>query len=275
MRPSLYYGFCGTDTAATVRFFKDADIGDLTCDANQIPGRKEKGTLTREELRAFKAPYDEAGVRLSVVTVGWVKRSPEGRAAEDDVLRIRREIAVLGAEGVEVAQIFEMGKVPSEADRGRYFERLCESYREIVRACVDAGVRLAIHAGWVPECALWNTASHLALFEAVPDPHNGVCLCAGSCYQAGDDVVEAVHRLGSRIHCVHFRDADALGGPCVEMLLGKGRVPFAAVAKALRETGYRGPVHCEHFGSFAGERHGEVTAAWAAGFMRALLGASG
>jgi transcription elongation GreA/GreB family factor len=93
--------------------------------------------------------------------------------------------------------------------------------------------------------------------------------------QAGDDVVEAVHRLGSRIHCVHFRDADTLGGPCVEMLLGKGKVPFAAVAKALREIGYRGPVHCEHFGSFAGERHGEVTAAWAAGFMRALLGPQG
>lgn len=72
-----------------------------------------------------------------------------------------------------------------------------------------------------------------------------------------------------------FKDADTLGGPCVEMLLGKGRVPLAAVAKALREIGYAGPVHCEHFGSFAGERHGEVTAAWAAGFMRALLGAPG
>src|SRR5574340_1717501 len=127
-------------------------------------------------------------------------------------------------------------------------------------------MKLAIHGGWPPGHALWNTASYEALFDAVPEAANGVCLCAGSYYQSGDDVVETVHRLAGRLHFVHFRDAAQLGGDCPELLLGNGEVPFAAVTEALREVGYEGPVHCEHFGM-----QGEVAAAWGAGFMRGLF----
>lgn len=148
---------------------------------------------------------------------------------------------------------------------------LYDSYRRVVGVCAEADVKLAIHAGWLPESALWSTASLLALFEAVPDPHNGVCFCAGSYYQSGDDVSEAAHKLASRLHFVHFRDADRIGGNCPEMLLGKGKVPFAALARVLREVGYDGPVHCEHFGRFRCEQHEEVSAAWGAGSMRGLF----
>jgi len=103
MRPSLYYGFCGTDTAATVRFFKDAD------------------------------------------TVGWVKRSPEGHAAEDEVLRICREIAVLGAEGVgeytirpfiqflEAEGVRQLGDVTERHVRGYLASRLTACSAAIVK----------------------------------------------------------------------------------------------------------------------------------------------
>lgn len=272
MQPSLYYGMCGTDTEATIGFFRDAEIRHLTCGADQVPGRKEKGVLTGEDLRVFKAPFEEAGIHLSVVTLRWMKRAPDGTVSQEALDRLCAEIAVLGGEGVPTAQLFETGKVPADADRGGYLEGMYATYRRIVAACADSNVELAIHSGWVPECALWDTESHLALFEAVPDPHNGVCFCAGSYYQSGDDLAEAVRLLGDRIHFVHFRDAQGTGGRCENILLGSGRVPFRRAAEALREVGYEGLVHCEHFGEFSCQRSGEASAAWGAGFMRALFG---
>lgn len=266
MRPSLHFGMCGDEVAATARFLGEAQVRDLVCDIRQIPGRKERGRLMEEDLRAFLRPLREAGVTLSVVTVGWVARDSAGRAAEQELRTICEGIAVLGGAGVPVAQLFETGVRPEGAEENRYRECLYDSYRQFVGACAAAGMRLAIHGGWQPGHALWNTASYEALFEAAPDPANGVCLCAGSTYQSGDDVIEAIHRLAGRIHFVHFRDAAQLGGDCPELLLGNGKVPFAAVVRALREVGYDGPVHCEHFGM-----HGEVAAAWGAGFMRGLF----
>lgn len=271
MRPSLHFGMCGDDLAATVRFLQDVQIRELVCDVRQIPGRQEKGLLTREDLRVFAFPFADAGIGLAVVTVGWIGRDADGHQCESQLATICQDIAVLGEAGVPVAQVFETGVIPRGADSESYRDCIYRSYRRMVGACADAGMRLAIHGGWQTGHALWNTASYLALFDAVPDAHNGVCLCAGSYYQAGDSVLEAICRLAGRIHFVHFRDAAEIGGDCPEMLLGNGRVPFAAVAEALREVGYDGPVHCEHFGRFRSEPHGEIAAAWGAGFMRGLL----
>jgi len=271
MRPSLHYGMCGDHPAATIRFLHDTDVHDLVCDAKHIGRRNDyEPPITADELRSFTERFRQEGIRLSAVTVGWARRDAAGRLGAQALEAIRESITVLGAGGVPIAQLFDTGALPEGADRAGYFAGLCDSYRSIVEACAKAGVKLAIHFSWLPEAALWNTESVMALFEAVPDPHNGVCFCAGSIWQSGDDVVESVRTLRDRIHYVHFRDADIIGGNCPEMLLGKGKVPFAALTRALREIGYDGPVHCEHFGSFC-QQHGEVAAGWAAGFMRGLF----
>lgn len=272
MRPSLHYGMCGDDPAATIRFLRETDICDLVCDAKQISRRSEyEPALTANELDSFAEPFRREGIRLAAVTIGWAKRDPAGRLAAESLEAVRESIAVLGAGGVPIAQLFDMGPIPKEANRAAYFAGLCDSYRAIVEACASSDVRLAIHFSWLPEAALWNTASVLALFQAVPDPHSGVCFCAGSIWQSGDDVVGSVRALRDRIHHVHFRDADEIGGNCPEMLLGRGKVPFRDLVGALGEIGYDGPVHCEHFGSFSCQQRGEVAAGWAAGFMRGLF----
>jgi sugar phosphate isomerase/epimerase len=271
VRPSLHFGMCGDDIPATVRFFQQSQIRDLVCDARQIPGHKAKGALDLADLRAFQQPFAEAGVALGVVTVGSVGRDGEGNAPAADLDRLGQDIAVLGQAGVPVAQVFENGSLPKGADPDRYQANVHRSYAQLAEAGAEADVRLALHGGWWPGHALWSVASYAALFAAVPDPHLGVSFCAGSFYQSGDDVVAAAHALAGRIHFVHFRDAAGVGGDCPEVLLGTGEVPFRALATALSEIGYDGPVHCEHLGRFDYQRHGEVIAAWGAGFMRALF----
>jgi len=271
MRPSLHYGMCGEDADATARFLQDAGVRDLVCDVKQIPGRNEKCQLAAQDLRAFMRPFDDQGIRLSAVTVGWMQRDEDGAPPKSDLETVCHDIGMLGKGGVPVAQLFDMGEVPASADTGRYRQGLYDSYHQLVAACAQASVKLAIHASWLPQSALWNTATLLSLFEAVPDPANGVCFCAGSYYQSGDDALESVSRLGARVHLVHFRDADTIGGNCPEMLLGTGEVPFAALATRLREIGYDGVVHCEHFGRFHCHPEAAATAAWGAGFMRGLF----
>lgn len=268
-QPSLHFGMCGDDVIATARVLNALDIGSLLCDVEQIPGRISKGRLTSEDLRAFQATFSEVGVSVNAVTLGWLWRDDSGALPEADSNRLCDEIAILGAEGVPIVQVFEAGKVPPDADCNAHRAHVYASYALIVDSCAAAGVRLAIHGFWDTDCMLANTQSYLDLFAAVPDAANGLCFCAGSIYQAGDDPVTAIHRLDSRIHLVHFRDASIVGGECETLLLGNGRVDFREISRVLARVGYDGPVHCEHFAT------PEYEAAWAAGFMRALFAFGG
>jgi len=188
-QPSLHFGMCGDDVLATARLLNALDIHSLLCDVEQIPGRISKGQLTRDDLRNFQAAFTAVGVSVNTVTLGWLWRDDSGALPETDTNRIRDEIAILGAEGVPIVQVFEAGKVPPDADRNAYRANVYASYVRLVDSCATADVRLAIHGFWDPDCIFANTQSYLDLFEAVPDEANGLCFCAGSIHQAGDDPV--------------------------------------------------------------------------------------
>lgn len=128
--------------------------------------------------------------------------------------------------------------------------------REVQRR---TGVRTAFHH----HCASWiETPAEIDRFLRETDPDLvGLTLDTGHYTFAGGDALDAVRKYASRVHHVHLRDCDpriaskartqgwdyfASVNNGVFCELGKGAVPFAALADELRAINYSGWVIVEH-----------------------------
>ncbi|MBC7289420.1 MAG: sugar phosphate isomerase/epimerase, partial [Armatimonadetes bacterium] len=97
--------------------------------------------------------------------------------------------------------------------------------------CIEAGVTTLVH-----------TSDDLErLVDAVDSPAMAVNLDPANLVMGGQDPVEAVRRLGSRIIHTHAKDAVRTpDGGRKEVPLGDGQVPWKEYLSALKANGYKG-----------------------------------
>lgn len=69
-------------------------------------------------------------------------------------------------------------------------------------------------------------------------PGFGACVDAGHFIRSGEDPVEALHRLGSRVHGVHLKDFRSEGFFAEGCILGQGKLELDAFFRALRAIGF-------------------------------------
>ncbi len=83
---------------------------------------------------------------------------------------------------------------------------------KVVPVAAATGARLTLHPDDPPRALFGlpriasTAADYKALFNAVPSPANGICLCVGSLGSRGDnDVVAMARQFGPRIYFAHLR----------------------------------------------------------------------
>ena len=69
-------------------------------------------------------------------------------------------------------------------------------------------------------------------------PNFGACVDAGHFIRSGEDPVEAVRRLGARVHGVHLKDFRGEGFFAEGCILGQGKLDLDAFFRALRVAGF-------------------------------------
>lgn len=134
------------------------------------------------------------------------------------------------------------------------WDHLAYFLERVVPVAEAAGVRLAIH----PDDPPWpvfglpriiTSGEALArVTQLVDSPANGVTLCTGSLGAApAQDLPATARRLADRIFFVHARNV-AVTGPRRFHETGhpSGDVNLGAVLRALRETGFDGPMRPDH-----------------------------
>ena len=158
----------------------------------------------------------------------------EGAAADYDAAtqaRAKNVFAAMGEGEIETLTRNISAGLPGAMTSSKNLEAFAEriaSYRgltpETMRANVVAflervtpvadalGVRLTLHPDDPPRPLFGlpriasTAADYKALFDAVPSPANGICLCVGSLGSRPDnDVVAMVREFGSRIYFAHLR----------------------------------------------------------------------
>lgn len=206
---------------------------------------------TQAECEAVRDAAQSAGVEIASVAsgLGWKNRMTDPdpsarRAAIESARASLQRVAWLGADAILC--------VPGVVDEGTRYDEALERARlsldELRSAALSTGVTIAIEN-------VWNKMllSPLEMRDTI-DVLNGADERAFGAYFDVGNVLQTgfpehwISILGSRISRIHFKDwkrsVGNIDGFCA---LLEGDVNFPAVMKALRQTGYDGPVTSEFF----------------------------
>jgi len=168
-------------------------------------------------------------------------------------------------ESYEKSQLRSLVKAYRHVSHDELFEHLTYFLHGIMPACNEAGVDMAIH----PDDPPWDLfglpriitgAEGLRrLFEAVPDPHNGLTFCTGSLgADRNNDLVALAREFSSRIRFAHLRQIRYTGEKdfceCGHMT-DAGDLDLYGIVRALTEAGFEGYVRPDHGRDIWGE-HG-------------------
>ena len=127
--------------------------------------------------------------------------------------------------------------------------------------------------------SIWNTETSLRALEAITSPAFGLDMDPSHIHRAGENPVEALGGVISRIKHIHIRDCrgrERPPGKPEEQANGRGEIDLLGYIRVLHENGYTGPVDLEVIGAreYALEQCCTI-AAEARGHMQACLQACG
>jgi mannonate dehydratase len=199
------------------------------------------------------------------------------------------------------ARAFDMDKNPTgrwgskifkgPLTHGRKYsqEELWKNYtyfiRQVVPVAEELGMRIGIHPddppvpelGGVPRCIFGNFDGYTRALEIASSPNIGVCLCAGTWMeggqQMGKDVFEAARAFAQmdKLWKIHFRNVSGPIPRFVETFVDNGYTDMLKLMKTLYEVDFRGAVIADHVPTMVGGPR--VGWAYSIGYIKALLAA--
>lgn len=190
-----------------------------------------------------------------------------------DPIRMEQAYQAAVEIGIPVINCGPGGKTGDDAS-------LQQSINSIGKLAVMAekyGVTLCVkaHVG----AAIYNTPTTLRLMEAITSPAFGIDMDPSHIYRAGENPVEAIKAVISRVKHVHIRDCKGRQqgpGKPEDQANGRGDIDLIGYVRALHEAGYTGPLDLEIIGA---KQYSlvqcAVIAAESRGHMQACLQACG
>ena len=157
---------------------------------------------------------------------------------------------------------------------------------EVVPVAEESGVKLALHPDDPPHSPVRGVpriVTSLENYERIlglhPSPNHGVTFCQGNFAAMGEDIPEAIRKLGDDIHFVHFRDVEGTSDSFVETWHDDGPTDMATAINTYREVGFDGPIRPDHVAKMVGETDREeamegytdLGRLWAIGYLRGLI----
>lgn len=268
MRIALHPATVGGDVKLLQDYCRYMEVRDLFYQLHDVPGY-DNGTLRDPSaLVDLQDGFRDVGLRISAIN-DFLPGDPDAIGARAE--NLLQTLELLAEAEIETLILFALQEESTGVRAS--LEKL---YKAIVPHAQRLGVKIATHGHWCPGHIAYNQKTASKFIDISPEPANGICMCAGCFYQAGDDPAGVVQSMPARIHCVHIRDTSLLGGCELEELpLGAGRVPIAEVLSALRDIDYQGLVIPEHLSMVAAQANMEVTHAHAVGYLQGVLSCIG
>lgn len=194
------------------------------------------------ELRTDQSYIDE--VKSMAQRHGLELFAIEAGGTRDELAKL---FQVASGLGIPVVAVGSGGKSGDPKQTEQAFSYI----RELAELAESWKVTLAVkpHVG----AAVYNTETALRLLSEVDSSSVGINFDPSHLYRAGDDLVDAVLKLGKRIVHSHFRDcphrAEGPGLP-EQQIPGRGKIDIMATLRALHDVGYDEVLDLEVIGAF-------------------------
>lgn len=211
------------------------------------------------QIKSFSSTY---GLELLAIQVP----SPEPA-------RIELAFKAAAELGIPVIHCDPGGK----ADEPGSLEQVIDKFGSLARMAENYRVTLVVkaHVG----AAIYNSTTMVKLMNAIPSPYFGVNMDPSHIYRSGEDPVEAIPAVLSRVRHIHIRDCKGrqFGPGKPEMQAnGRGDIDLLSYIRILHQGGYRGALSLEVIGAKEYDLvQCAVIAAEARGHMQACLQSCG
>jgi sugar phosphate isomerase/epimerase len=183
--------------------------------------------------------------------------------------RLEKAFAAAAGLGFLAVNVGPGGKSDVEED----FRRQIDHIAKMADRAAGYGVILCVkaHVGG----SIYNTPTTRRAMAEIDSPGFGVDMDPSHIYRAGEDPVEAIKAVVSRVKHIHIRDCvPREGGPGAPEIqaCGRGHINLLGYMRVLVEAGYAGPVDLEIIGAGNYElSRGATIAAESRGFLNACL----
>ncbi|UCH35783.1 MAG: sugar phosphate isomerase/epimerase [Armatimonadota bacterium] len=175
--------------------------------------------------------------------------------------------------GIPVINIGPGGKSDNDDDLKAAIAKMAK----LAERAADFGVVLCVkaHVG----ASIYNTPTTLRAMSEIDSPGFGIDMDPSHVYRAGENPVEALPQVISRVRHIHIRDCPDRGpgpGKPEVQACGRGEIDLLGYVRVLTEAGYTGPVDLEIIG--AGEyelARCAIVAAESRGYLNACIKACG
>lgn len=236
-----------------------------------LPGRDD----VIAQFQEFVHNLGEAGIKITTFT--W--EPTQVWSSEPGVIR--------GAKTRRV-DLDEMYKRPFTHGREYSEEEIWDNFayfmERMMPVAEESGVRMALHPndppatgklGGIP-CLIHSFETYKRAFAVAGSPALGMEFCTGCWLEGGPtfgNLLEAIRYFVAedRILLVHFRNVTEPLPHFLETFLDNGYMDMYQIMKLFYEIGYTNTVTLDHTPKFVGPNPRELGAAYAIGYMRALM----
>ena len=233
--------------------YEGADLSDI------LPARHIKLDTGKSYINDVKSIAKKHGRQLFSIDT-----EDEGETEEDKIKSMVKVFDVAQKLGIPFVVPYLHGKSGGREVTKRNLEYISK----LVEQAESRGITLAIkvHVGTPVD----KTATLIKILDEIDSPALGVTIDTREFCRAGDDISEAIAKIGKRIVHVHFRDyprreqmpttvSPTYTGfgqwepwlPPVELQIpGRGGIDFAKILRLLKNIGYDGAVDLVMTGAF-------------------------
>lgn len=199
--------------------------------------------LSAAEIEALRALIAKHGLEISGFIPAQFRYPtnlciPDERIRQDSVRYIQDSIKTAASLGAPLVSICPGHSLYGQG-REDAWERLKESLRTLSSFASGHGIRLAVEPADRYETDLVQTSDDaLLLLEELGLDNVGVVFDTGHGHVLGENLAEAVRKLGSALFHIHIDDNH--GQRDEHLIPGDGTIDFAAFLAGLEQMGYRG-----------------------------------
>jgi sugar phosphate isomerase/epimerase len=190
-----------------------------------------------------------SSMQPSVRTLFPSASQPEPKPISERIQRYRRSIERCGEAATGVPFVTNTG-IPPNGNMQCVRDTAVEQYRDLAEFAASHGARIALEplnaAIMNVESSIWTLGQGLEIVHAVDRDNFGICLDVWNIWQNAG-ILETIRGCGDRIFVVQLSDWRT---PCSyqdRLIPGQGDIPLPDFLRAIRESGFDGPLVVEIF----------------------------